>query len=331
MAELLASLVPGLEMVRMVNSGTEACMSALRVARGFTGRDRIIKFAGCYHGHSDALLVKGGSGLLSETLPDSAGVPAACAATTLVARYNDIASVERLFERNRGEIAAVIIEPVAANMGVVLPAEGFLKALRDLCIREGALLILDEVITGFRLGLGGAQERYGVAGDLVCFGKILGGGMPVGAYGGRRDIMELVSPSGPVYQAGTLSGNPVAMAAGIAQLSWLRDHREIYDYIARLGAMLFDGLENIARTHGAPCAVNRAGSIGSLFFTEGPVTDLDSAMKSDTARYAAYFNHLLDRGVYQAPAQFEALFVSAAHTETDIARTLDAAGEFFRL
>ena len=330
MAELVTSLVPSLEMVRMVNSGTEAAMSALRLARGFTRRDKIIKFAGCYHGHSDALLVKSGSGMLSETVPDSAGVSAACAADTLVARYNDIPSVESLFEKNRGQVAAIIVEPVAANMGVVLPAEGFLQKLRELCTKEDTLLIFDEVITGFRLGLDGAQGLYGVTSDLCCFGKIIGGGLPVGAYGGRRDIMEMVSPSGPVYQAGTLSGNPVAMAAGIAQLSYLRDHGEVYRHIARMGEMLFSGFNGLIQKYGAPCTVNYTGSIGSLFFTGEKVVDLDSAKTSDTDRYAAYFNHMLEHGVYQAPAQFEALFISAAHTEAEISKTLETAEGFFR-
>jgi glutamate-1-semialdehyde 2,1-aminomutase len=266
MARLMTSLVPALEMVRMVNSGTEATMSALRVARGFTGRDKFVKFAGCYHGHSDALLVKAGSGLLSEARPDSAGVSAACARDTLVARYNDLDSVSRLFERHSGEIAAVIVEPVAANMGVVLPADGFLSGLRSLCTAEGALLIFDEVITGFRLGLAGAQGLFGIKPDLSCFGTIIGGGMPVGAYGGRREIMEMVSPCGPVYQAGTLSGNPVAMAAGLAQLGFLRDHPEIYSSLENTADALFSGLSEIARRKGVRCVINKIGSIGSAFF-----------------------------------------------------------------
>jgi glutamate-1-semialdehyde 2,1-aminomutase len=330
MAELLTGLAPSLEMVRMVNSGTEAAMSALRLARGFTGRDKIVKFAGCYHGHSDALLVKSGSGMLSETVPDSAGVSAACASDTLVAPYNDLAGVESLFAQNSGQIAAVIVEPVAANMGVVLPAEGFLQGLREICTREGALLVFDEVITGFRLGLEGAQGLYGIKSDLVCFGKIIGGGMPVGAYGGRRDIMEMVSPVGPVYQAGTLSGNPVAMAAGIAQLGYLRDHPEVYRHTALLGEMLFSGLGEIILKYGAPCSINYTGSIGSLFFTKEKVIDLDSAKTANTDFYAGWFKYLLERGVYQAPAQFEALFISAAHTEAEIGRTLAAAEDFFK-
>jgi glutamate-1-semialdehyde 2,1-aminomutase len=330
MARLMTGMVPSLEMVRMVNSGTEATMSALRAARGFTRRDLTLKFAGCYHGHSDALLVKAGSGLLSGGAPDSAGVSAAVAAETLVAQFNDLDSVATLFAQNKNRIAAVIVEPVAANMGVVLPAPGFLEGLSDICTQEGALLIFDEVITGFRLGTGGAQGLFGVKPDLSAFGKIIGGGMPVGAYGGRRDVMEMIAPSGPVYQAGTLSGNPVAMAAGIAQLSYLRDHGEVYHHIAALGERLFNGLGEIVRRRGAPCCVNHIGSLGSLFFTPGPVRDFPSAFSSDTAAYAAYFNHLIERGIYMAPAQFEALFMSAAHGEEEIDRTLEAAEEFFK-
>jgi glutamate-1-semialdehyde 2,1-aminomutase len=329
MAKLLQSAVPSLEMVRMVNSGTEAAMSALRVARGFTGRDKIVKFAGCYHGHADALLVKAGSGLLSGASPDSAGVSAAVAAGTLVADFNSADSVAALFERNKGQIAAVIVEPVPANMGVVLPEAGFLQALRDICSNEGALLIFDEVITGFRLGFGGAQGLFGVRPDLSCFGKIIGAGLPVGAYGGRRDVMETVSPLGPVYQAGTLSGNPVAMAAGIAQLGYLRDHPEVYRHIETQAAALFGGLAEIAQRNGEACTVNSIGSIGSLFFTNERARDFPSALRADTKRYAAYFSFMLDAGVYQAPAQFEALFVSASHTSREISETLEKAARFF--
>jgi glutamate-1-semialdehyde 2,1-aminomutase len=329
MAKLLQSAVPSLEMVRMVNSGTEAAMSALRAARGFTGRDKTVKFAGCYHGHADALLVKAGSGLLSGASPDSAGVSAAVAAGTLVADFNSADSVAALFERNKGQIAAVIVEPVPANMGVVLPEAGFLQTLRDICSSEGALLIFDEVITGFRLGFGGAQGLFGIRPDLSCFGKIIGAGLPVGAYGGRRDVMETVSPLGPVYQAGTLSGNPVATAAGIAQLGFLRDHPEVYSHIETQAAALFDGLAEIAERHGADCTVNSVGSIGSLFFTGGRVRDFPSALRSDTKRYAAYFSFMLDAGIYQAPAQFEAIFVSACHTSDEISETLEKAERFF--
>ncbi|MDR0382500.1 MAG: glutamate-1-semialdehyde 2,1-aminomutase, partial [Spirochaetaceae bacterium] len=282
MAKLLQSAVPSLEMVRMVNSGTEAAMSALRAARGFTGRDKIIKFAGCYHGHADSMLVKAGSGLLSGASPDSAGVSARVAADTLVSGFNSADSVEAMFERNKGKIAAVILEPVPANMGVALPEKGFLESVRDICSAEGALLIFDEVITGFRLSFGGAQELFGIKPDLSCFGKIIGAGMPVGAYGGRREVMETISPLGPVYQAGTLSGNPVAMAAGIAQLGFLRDHPEVYRHIETQSAALFGGLLEIVQRYGADCTVNRIGSIGSLFFTGGKVYDFPSALKSDT-------------------------------------------------
>jgi glutamate-1-semialdehyde 2,1-aminomutase len=331
MARLMTSLVPSLEMVRMVNSGTEATMSALRAARGFTGRDKILKFAGCYHGHSDALLVKAGSGLLSESTPDSAGVPRACTADTLVASFNDGDSVEQLFAQHPKQIAAVIVEPVAANMGVVLPDRGFLEGLREICSAEGALLIFDEVITGFRLGLAGAQGYYGVQPDLTAFGKIIGGGMPVGAYGGRREVMELISPSGPVYQAGTLSGNPVAMAAGLCQLRFLQDHPEVYDHIDHLGNMLFTGLREISNRAGAPCSVNHIGSLGSLFFTNETVRDFKTARTADTEQYARYFARLIEQGIYQAPAQFEALFVSYAHTEAEIHKTLEIVEDFFRI
>ncbi|MDR1148297.1 MAG: glutamate-1-semialdehyde 2,1-aminomutase [Spirochaetaceae bacterium] len=333
MAKLLTGAVPSMDMVRMVNSGTEAVMSALRAARGFTGRDKIIKFAGCYHGHSDALLVKAGSGLLSGASPDSAGVSASTAAATLIADFNSLDSAAALFEANKQQIAAVILEPVPANMGVVLPEKGFLEGLRGLCSQEGALLIFDEVITGFRLGFGGAQELFNIKPDLSCFGKIIGAGLPVGAYGGRRDVMELIAPLGPVYQAGTLSGNPIAMAAGIAQLSFLRDHPEIYRQIEAEAGRLFSGLAEIAQKTGVckdgGCAVNSMGSIGSLFFTGENVRDFSSALKSDTKRYAAYFSYMLDNGVYLAPAQFEAVFVSASHTRREIDLTLELAEKFF--
>lgn len=323
MAELMTSVVKPLEMVRMVNSGTEAVMSALRLARGFTGRDKIIKFAGCYHGHTDSMLVKAGSGALTLGTPDSGGVTRGTAQDTLIAGYNDLNSVEALFKGNSGEIAAVIVEPVAANMGVVLPEEGFLEGLRALCDRYGSLLIFDEVITGFRLGLGGAMAHYGVEADLVTYGKIIGGGLPVGAYGGRRDIMNRVAPSGNVYQAGTLSGNPVAMAAGIATLKQLRDNPEIYEHINTLGKRLAEGL----RTQ-SPYTVNHVGSLVSQFFTMDPVRDYESAKSSNTSTYAARFRHLIQNGIYTAPAQFEALFISYAHTEADIDATLEVMKKF---
>ena len=323
MAELVCSMVPSVEMVRMVNSGTEAVMSAIRAARGFTGRDKIIKFEGCYHGHSDALLVKAGSGVMTGGRPDSGGVTRGAVQDTLLARYNDLASVEALFAESKGEVAALIVEPVAANMGVVAPAPGFLAGLRRLCDENGALLIFDEVITGFRLAPGGAQEVFGVTADLVTYGKIIGGGMPVGAYGGRGDVMRCVSPLGSVYQAGTLSGNPVAMAAGLAQLHRLQAHPEIYTRIDALAARLADGLREIPGV-----TVNRCGSLLSVFFTPDPVTDYDSAKKSDTARYARYFNHMLAAGFYLAPAQFEAMFLSNAHSEADVDAAIAAARSF---
>ncbi len=346
MAKLLCELVPSMDMVRMVNSGTEATMSALRAARGYTGREKIIKFEGCYHGHSDALLVKAGSGLIAGGgAPDSAGVTAGCAKDTLTARFNDIASVEQLFADNPRQIAAVILEPVAANMGVVLPNEGFLEALRRLCTAEGAVLIFDEVITGFRLALGGAQQLFGVEPDMTTFGKIIGGGMPVGAYGGKRAIMETVAPVGSVYQAGTLSGNPVAMAAGLAQLTYLKEHPEVYNHINAMGTLLFDGIREILSAAGGKgegnstgklgsglhggCTVNSIGSIGSLFFTPQPVMDFASAKASDLTRFAAYFRAMLRKGIYLAPAQFEAVFVSAAHTKAEIEATLRACAECF--
>lgn len=326
MAELITEMVPSVEMVRMVNSGTEAVMSAVRAARGFTGRDKVVKFAGCYHGHSDAMLVKAGSGVMTAGVPDSAGVPAACAGDTLIAAYNDLESVKQLFAENPSRVAAVIVEPVAANMGVVLPAEGFLEGLRSLCDQNGAVLIFDEVITGFRLAPGGAQERDGVTADLVTYGKIIGAGMPVGAYGGRREIMGRVAPVGNVYQAGTLSGNPVAMAAGLAQLRWLREHPEVYAHLESLGRRLRAGLVEAA----PGCAVTGMGSLGCLFFTPGPVVDYTSAKSADTDRFARYFRHMLGRGIYVAPSQFEALFLSDAHTGEDVDTFAECVAAFFR-
>lgn len=324
-AELMVELVPNIEMVRMVNSGTEAVMSAVRLARGATGRDRIIKFEGCYHGHSDAMLVNAGSSALAGGHPSSAGVPVGAAKDTLTAQFNDLASVEALFAANPGQVAAVIVEPVAANMGVVGPAPGFLEGLRALCDKYGALLIFDEVITGFRLGLGGAQSWFGVKADLVTFGKIIGGGMPVGAYCGSRALMEQVAPCGPVYQAGTLSGNPVAMAAGLAQLTYLRDHPEVYEQINSAAAKLAQGLQAAADHAGIPVAVNQVGSLLAPFFTPTEVTAFTDAKGSDVGRYAKYFQGMLERGVALAPAQFEAMFVSAAHGEEELAQTLAAA------
>ena len=329
MAEQICTMVPSVEMVRMVNSGTEAVMSALRAARGFTGRDKIIKFAGCYHGHTDAMLVDAGSGLMTQGIPGSAGVPEGCTKDTLTAAYNDLDSVRALFEANPGQIAAVIVEPVGANMGVVLPEEGFLPGLRSLCDENGALLIFDEVITGFRLGPSGAQGFYGVKPDLTTFGKIIGGGMPVGAYGGRRDIMSNIAPLGPVYQAGTLSGNPVAMAAGLAQLRVINDTPDLF--FSALNAKsddFFTALDTALTENGITHCLNHVGSLGCVFFTEGPVRDYASAQKSDTELFTRWFTHMLERGIYLAPSQFEAMFLSAAHTQEDLELTLKAAKEF---
>lgn len=324
MAELIVSLVKPLEMVRMTSSGTEAVMSAIRLARGYTGREKIVKFSGCYHGHSDCLLVKAGSGALTGGNPDSAGVTEGAAKDTLLAEYNDLDSVARLFEKNKGDIAAVIVEPVGANMGVVPPKEGFLPGLRRLCDTNGALLIFDEVITGFRLALGGAMEYFGVDADLATYGKIIGGGMPVGAYGGRREIMECVAPVGAVYQAGTLSGNPVAMAAGLCALTQLKENPCVYANTAALAGRLADGIRM-----NTGCTVNQIGSLLCAFFTTGEVTDYEGAKKSDVKKYADYFNHMLRNGIYIAPSQFEAMFLSAAHTQEDIDHTIEAVKAFY--
>ena len=326
MAQLVCEMT-GVEMVRMVNSGTEAVMSALRLARGATGRSKIIKFAGCYHGHSDSMLVKAGSGALTGGAPDSAGVPKEMAEDTLTADYNNLPSVRTLLEANRGQVAAVIVEPVAANMGVVPPQSGFLQGLRQLCDEFGALLIFDEVITGFRLAPGGAQQYFGVRADLVTYGKIIGGGMPVGAYGGSRKLMELVAPLGPVYQAGTLSGNPVAMAAGLTQLKLLRAHPEIYTHLEHLGAMLEEGLRDALKD--VPAQVNRVGSIATVFFTDHPVTGYQDAKSSDLEKFKHWYLGLISRGIYAAPSQFEAMFLSNAHTEAEIETILRAAKEIF--
>lgn len=317
LAKLIIDAVPAIEMVRLVSSGTEAVMSAIRVARGFTGRDKIVKFRGNYHGHSDGLLVKAGSGLLTESIPDSAGVPAGYAENTLLADYNSLSSVEALFETCGEEIAAIVVEPVAANMGVVPPEKGFLEGLREITKKYDALLIFDEVITGFRIAYGGAGEYYGVEPDLVTLGKIVGGGMPLAAYGGRRDIMEVVAPLGAVYQAGTLSGNPVATAAGIETLTILKEHPEYYQKIDANGARLAKAYEDKGYS------VNRVGSLLSCFFTSERVTDFASAQTSDTKAFAAYFKKMTEQGIYVAPSQFEAMFVSAVHSDEDIDRTID--------
>ena len=329
MAELVCSLIPSMEMVRMVNSGTEAVMSAIRLARGYTKRNKIIKFTGCYHGHSDGLLVKAGSGAMTSGIPDSLGVPEGCTQDTLSAEYNHLDSVTEHFQRCGDEIAAVIVEPVAANMGVVPPEPGFLKGLRSLCDESGALLIFDEVITGFRLGISGAQGYYGIEPDLTTFGKIIGGGMPVGAYGGSREIMELVAPVGGVYQAGTLSGNPVAMAAGIAQLTILKEHPEYYTDLNEKADKFYQNMQKILKKSGRPYQVNHVGSLGCLYFTEKEVMDYESAKTSDTKAFADYCNYMTAHGVYLAPSQFEAMFLSLAHTEEMLQETLEIMEQYF--
>ncbi|TAM56556.1 glutamate-1-semialdehyde-2,1-aminomutase [bacterium] len=326
LAELVVEMVPSVELVRFVSSGTEATMSALRLARGFTGRDKVVKFSGCYHGHADAFLVSAGSGALTFGTPDSPGVTAGTAGDTLTANYNDLESVRALFARNPERIACVIVEPYAGNMGLVPPEAGFLQGLRALTREHGALLIFDEVITGFRAARGGAQEREGVLPDLTTLGKVIGGGLPVGAFGGRAEIMEHLSPLGPVYQAGTLSGNPLAMAAGIATLRLLRDGGA-YARLEALGARLERGLRDVFSRHAVAAQHHRRGSMLCTFFTDRPVRDLESAKRSDTARYAAYFHALLERGVWLAPAQFETAFISLAHTEAELDATVAAADD----
>lgn len=329
MAEFICERIPHVEMIRMVNSGTEAVMSAIRVARGFTGKAKIIKFAGCYHGHTDAMLVSAGSGVMTSGVPDSAGVPKGCTEDTMIAVYNDLDSVKQLFEESKDQVAAVIVEPVGANMGVVPPAEGFLQGLRDLCTKHGALLIFDEVITGFRLSFSGAAGFYEITPDLVTYGKIIGAGMPVGAYGGRREIMEMVAPAGPVYQAGTLSGNPIAMAAGLEQLKILWEDQEIYTRLYQKGQMLYDGIRKIFLEKDVELQVNSVSSLGCVFFTKEQVVDYTSAKTSDTRAFSDYFQYMLQHGVHLAPSQFEAMFLSDAHTEEDIQTTLDLIEGYF--
>ena len=328
LAQLIVEAMPSIELLRFVNSGTEATMSALRLARAFTGRDNILKFDGCYHGHADGLLVQAGSGVATFGLPDSPGVPASYAQETLVARYNDVASVEAMFDQHGDAIAAVIVEPVAGNMGVVPPQEGFLGALRDITQRAGALLVFDEVITGFRVAYGGAQSLYGVSPDLTCLGKIIGGGLPVGAYGGRREVMEMLAPLGPVYQAGTLSGNPLAMAAGLATLRELQSPG-FYERLDALSAKLVDAVARAAKSAGVSLWLNRVGSMRTPFFVDAPVTDYASARRADTKFYARFFHAMLERGVYLAPSQFESVFMSSAHGEREIADTAAAAKASF--
>lgn len=324
MAQLITDLVPSVEMVRMVNSGTEATMSAVRLARGYTGRDKFIKFEGCYHGHADHFLIKAGSGALTFGVPTSPGVTKANASDTLLADYNDINSIKELVTKNRGKIAAIIIEPIAGNMGVVQANEDFLLELREICNEEGIVLIFDEVMTGFRVATGGAQEILGIKPDLSTFGKIIGGGLPVGAFGGKREIMEKLSPSGPVYQAGTLSGNPLAMSAGFAALTYIKEHPEIYVQLEKASMYLENGFKENLKAAGKNYAMNRVGSMMCMFFTEQPVNDFKSALTSNTELYGKYFHEMLNRGIYLAPAQFEALFVSTAHTKEDLDKTIKA-------
>jgi glutamate-1-semialdehyde 2,1-aminomutase len=324
-ADLICDIVPSIESVRLVNSGTEATMSAIRVARGYTGRDLTVKFIGNYHGHVDSLLVKAGSGLATLGISDSAGVPAAFAATTIALPFNSLEAVQECFQAYGHKIACVIVEPVVGNMGCVPPAEDFLQGLRQITEQHGALLIFDEVMTGFRVALGGAQQRYGVTPDMTTLGKIIGGGLPVGAYGGRKDIMDKVSPVGPVYQAGTLSGNPLAVAAGLATLTLLKDEPQVYENIDRKAKALAKGVAAAAAAAGVTMTVNRVASMVTFFFNPGPVTDWDSAAKSDVNRFGAFFRAMLDRGIYLPCSQYEAAFVSAAHSDEDIEATIRAA------
>jgi len=328
LAEMVNEAVPSMERLRLVSSGTEAVMSAIRLARAYTGRDAILKFEGCYHGHADSLLVKAGSGAMTLGIPDSPGVPADLARHTLTVPYNDVNAVEHLLESHRGNLACVIVEPVAGNMGVVPPHGDFLSRLRELTSHYKIVLIFDEVITGFRVAYGGAQSRYGVTPDLPCLGKIIGGGLPVGAYGGRADLMKLIAPEGPVYQAGTLSGNPLAVTAGIETLKLLKKPG-VYRQLEERGRLLGDGLNRAAREAGVSVTLNRVGSMMTMFFTPGPVNDYASAKKSDTQAYAAFFRLMLAQGIYLAPSQFEAAFLSTTHTPADIARTVKAARAAF--
>jgi glutamate-1-semialdehyde 2,1-aminomutase len=324
MAKLITELVPSIEMVRMVNSGTEATMSAVRAARGFTGKEKIIKFEGCYHGHGDFFLIKAGSGALTFGVPTSPGVTKGNAADTLIADFNNIESVKKLIQANKNEIACVIIEPVVGNMGTVRADNSFIKELREVCSNENIILIFDEVMTGFRLAKGGAQEILGITPDLTTFGKIIGGGLPVGAYGGKKEIMEMVSPSGPVYQAGTLSGNPLAMSAGLAALDHIKNNPDIYSLLEEKGKYLEDGIKDGIKSISKNYQLNRVGSMMTLFFTEEPVIDYNTAVKSDTKLFAKYFHEMLNRGIYFPPAQFEAMFISTAHSKEDLDKTIEA-------
>ena len=318
MAELITHMVPSIEKVRMVNSGTEATMSAIRLARGYTGRAKIIKFEGCYHGHGDSFLIAAGSGAVTTGVPDSAGVTKGTANDTLTAPFNDLQAVQTLADANKGNIAAIIVEPVAGNMGLVLPQPGFLEGLRQLCTTEGIVLVFDEVMTGFRLAKGGVQERLGVLPDITTLGKIIGGGMPVGAYGGKKEIMDFVSPVGPVYQAGTLSGNPIAMSAGLAMLHYLNTHPEVYTQLENIGNKLVSGFTENLKKLGLSYTINHIGSMFSIFFTDKPVVDFDSAKTSDTVLFGKYFQAMLNKGIYLAPSQYESLFLSTALTDEHI-------------
>ena len=324
MAELICRMISSIQVVRMVNSGTEATMSAVRLARAVTHREKIIKFEGCYHGHADGFLIKAGSGAMTLSVPDSPGVPSAVAAGTLTAQFNNLESVKSLVSSNPGAIAALIVEPVVGNMGCVPPLPGFLEGLRSLCTREGILLIFDEVMTGFRVAAGGAQELYGITPDLTTLGKIIGGGLPVGAYGGRREIMDQIAPAGPVSQAGTLSGNPLAMAAGFETLNLLAEDKQFYQHLEQKSKRLAEGEQANIKSLGFPLTQNRVGSMSTLFFTGTRVTDYQSALTADTKRFGTYFREMLQRGIYLAPSQFEAGFVSIAHSEEDIDRTIEA-------
>ncbi|MEO1011076.1 MAG: glutamate-1-semialdehyde 2,1-aminomutase [Bacteroidota bacterium] len=324
LARLAVSMVPNIDKIRFVNSGTEACMSAIRLARGYTGRDKIIKFAGCYHGHSDSFLIQAGSGAVTFGAPNSPGVTQGTAKDTLLARYNDLEGVLALAQANKGEIAAIIIEPVAGNMGCIVPREGFLEGLRELCNREGILLLFDEVMTGFRLALGGAQEALGINADLVMFGKVIGGGLPVGAFAARAEIMAHLAPEGPVYQAGTLSGNPLAMSAGLAMLTELNDHPEIFESLADKTEHLHEGFDNVLRKKGIPYHINRLGSMLSVHFTDSPVTDFESSAKGNNATFKTYFHGMLEQGIYLPPSAFESYFLNDALSYGDLDETIAA-------
>ena len=329
LARLISNALPSIELLRLVNSGTEACMSAIRLSRAYTGRNKIIKFAGCYHGHVDALLVKAGSGAMTHGEPNSSGVPNTATQETLIAHYNDLSSVEALFDIYTNDIAGIIVEPVAANMGVVLPQAGFLEGLRRLTIKNGAMLIMDEVITGFRVGYGGAQEAYGIIPDITCLGKIIGGGLPVGAYGAKRDIMQVVSPLGSMYQAGTLSGNPLAVSAGVTTLKALKKPG-FYQRLEKLGALLEVGLYRAAHDQNVPVTINRIGSALTMFFATTPVRTYSDVEQADVHRYSRFFHGMLKRGIYLAPSQYEATFLSSAHTEEDINRTVYSAEQVIK-